>query len=97
MLLTSKAEARMEAIIDAIPDLMIEVGLDGTIYNYHSHRKDSFVEYTDQFIGKKISEILPAAAANVAFRQSGKRLKSFSPDINIQWRRIMNCVGLNFP
>jgi hypothetical protein len=29
----------MEAIIDAIPDLMIEVGLDGTIYNYHSHRK----------------------------------------------------------
>jgi hypothetical protein len=31
----------MEAIIDAIPDLMIEVGLDGTIYNYHSHRKDS--------------------------------------------------------
>jgi hypothetical protein len=48
----------MEAIIDAIPDLMIEVGLDGTIYNYHSHRKDSFIEYTDQFIGKKISEIL---------------------------------------
>jgi hypothetical protein len=28
---------------DAIPDLMIEVGLDGTIYNYHSHRKDSFI------------------------------------------------------
>jgi hypothetical protein len=53
---------------DAIPDLMIEVGLDGTIYNYHSHRKDSFAEYTDQFIGKKISEILPLL---VAFRQSG--------------------------
>jgi hypothetical protein len=34
-------------IIDAIPDLMIEVGLDGTIYNYHSHRKDPFAEYTD--------------------------------------------------
>jgi hypothetical protein len=31
------------------------------------HRKDSFAEYTDQFIGKKISEILPAAAANVVF------------------------------
>jgi hypothetical protein len=36
------AKKKMEAIIDAIPDLMIEVGLDGTIYNYHSHRKDSF-------------------------------------------------------
>jgi hypothetical protein len=50
MLLTSKKPKKnsrmrikkMEAIIDAIPDLMIEVGLDGTIYNYHSHRKDSF-------------------------------------------------------
>jgi hypothetical protein len=47
MLLTSKKGRRrrirkkMEAIIDAIPDIMIEVGLDGTIYNYHSHRKDS--------------------------------------------------------
>jgi PAS domain-containing protein len=32
---------KKDAIIDAIPDIMIEVGLDGTIYNYHSHRKDS--------------------------------------------------------
>jgi hypothetical protein len=54
---------------------MIEVGLDGTIYNYHSHRKDSFIMATDQFIGKKISEIVPAAAANVVYLQSGKRLK----------------------
>ncbi|MFT5791674.1 MAG: PAS domain S-box-containing protein [Saprospiraceae bacterium] len=73
------ANKKMEAIIDAIPDLMIEVGLDGTIYNYHSHRKHSFMESTDQFIGKKISEILPAAAANVAFsaiREAAE--KSFS-------------------
>ncbi|WP_016989795.1 PAS domain S-box protein [Flavobacterium sp. ACAM 123] len=58
---------KMQAIIDALPDLMIEVGLDGTIYNYHSHRKDSYMEYGDQVIGKKISEILPADAANLAF------------------------------
>jgi hypothetical protein len=49
-----ECEKKMEAIIDAIPDIMIEVGLDGTIYNYHSHRKDSFIMATDQFIGKKI-------------------------------------------
>jgi PAS domain S-box-containing protein len=73
------ANKKMEAIIDAIPDIMIEVGLDGTIYNYHSHRKDSFIMATDQFIGKKISEIVPAAAANVvlfAIREAAE--KSFS-------------------
>jgi hypothetical protein len=49
MLLTSKGrrriqecEKKMEAIIDAIPDLMIEVGLDGTIYNYHSHQRSFY-------------------------------------------------------
>ena len=62
-----KTNKKMEAIIDAIPDLMIEVGLDGTIYNYHSHRKDQFISPSDRFIGKKISEILPADAANLAF------------------------------
>lgn len=61
------ANKKMEAIIDAIPDLMIEVGLDGIIYNYHSHRKESFAENTDRFIGKKISEILPPRAVVIAF------------------------------
>jgi PAS domain S-box-containing protein len=61
------ANKKMEAIIDAIPDLMLEVGLDGTIYNYHSHRKDSFMDSTDRLVGKKISEVLPADAANLAF------------------------------
>jgi hypothetical protein len=42
--------------------LMLEVGLDGTIYNYHSHRKDSFTESTDRFIGKKF-QVLSADAA----------------------------------
>jgi hypothetical protein len=34
----------MEAIIDAIPDIMIEVGLDG-FYYFHHYRKDSFIMY----------------------------------------------------
>ncbi|CAM3065943.1 PAS domain S-box protein [Flavobacterium frigoris] len=62
-----KSNKKLEAIIEAIPDLMLEVGLDGTIYNYHSHLKDSIVEPTNRFIGKKISDILPPDATNLAF------------------------------
>ncbi|MBG6111026.1 PAS domain S-box-containing protein [Flavobacterium sp. CG_9.10] len=62
-----KTNKKMQAIINAIPDLMIEVGLDGTIYNYHSHGKDQLLSPSDRFIGKKISEILPADAANLAY------------------------------
>jgi hypothetical protein len=67
MLLTSKAEEefknankKMEAIIDAIPDIMIEVGLDGTFITTIPIAKIPFIMATDQFIGKKISEIVPA-------------------------------------
>jgi hypothetical protein len=68
---------------DAIPDLMLEVGLDGTIYNYHSHRKDPFMESTDRFMGKKLSEILPPEAANLAFSAIREAAENgFQPDVN---------------
>jgi hypothetical protein len=53
---------------------MLEVGLDGTIYNYHSHRKDSFTESTDRFIGKKF-QVLSADAAIQLSLQYVKLLK----------------------
>ena len=62
-----KTSKKMEAIIDAIPDLMVEVGLDGTIYNYHFHRKAPLLGQSDSIIGKKISEILPADASRLAY------------------------------
>jgi hypothetical protein len=46
-------------------DLMLEVGLDGTIYNYHSHRKDSF--WNLQIGLLENFRVLPADAANLAF------------------------------
>jgi hypothetical protein len=30
----------MEAVIDAIPDLMFEVDIEGRIYNYHARTDD---------------------------------------------------------
>jgi hypothetical protein len=50
----------------------------------------------DQFIGKKISEILPAAAANVVFWQSGKQLKKVFGRTSMM-EKNNDCVGLNFP
>jgi hypothetical protein len=62
---------------------MLEVGLDGTIYNYHSHRKDSFTESTDRFIGKKF-QVLSADAANSAFSAIREAAENgFQPDVNI--------------
>ncbi len=60
-----KLNQKMKAVLDAIPDLLFEVGIDGKIYNYHSRQDDLLLMPPALFIGKKIAELLPAEAANV--------------------------------
>lgn len=60
-----KIHEKMEAVLDAIPDLLFEVGIDGRIYNYHSRREDLLAIPTNLFLGKTFSEVLPADVADV--------------------------------
>jgi PAS domain S-box-containing protein len=61
-----KINKKMEAIIDAIPDLMFEIGLDGTFYDYYSQRNDLLLLAPEKFIGKNIFEVLPEEAAKAS-------------------------------
>jgi PAS domain S-box-containing protein len=60
-----KINKKMEAVIDAIPDLMFEVDIEGRIYNYHARTDDLLAAPAEMFLGKKIVEILPREAANI--------------------------------
>ena len=69
------SKARLNATLDAIPDVMFEVGLDGTYYNYHSPHKDKSSLPPQDFIGKQVSDVMqPGAAAIVmdALQQAHK-------------------------
>ena len=55
---------KMEAVIEAIPDLMFEVDVEGMIYSCHSKRDDLLVMPSEILIGKKIITILPQTAVN---------------------------------
>lgn len=59
------AKRRLRATLDAIPDLLFEVGLDGRIFDYHSHRSDLLSVAPEAFLNRKFSEILPPDAAQV--------------------------------
>ncbi|WP_395048527.1 PAS domain S-box protein [Flavobacterium sp.] len=59
-----KIHQKMEAILDAIPDLLFEVGIDGRIYNYHSRRADLLAMHANSFLDKTFFEILPPDVAN---------------------------------
>jgi signal transduction histidine kinase len=53
--------AQLEATIDAMPNLIFEVGLDGRFYNYHSPRVDLLAVPPDAFLGRTIHETMPPA------------------------------------
>ncbi|MES2573649.1 MAG: PAS domain S-box protein [Bacteroidota bacterium] len=56
---------KMEAILDAIPDLLFEVGTDGHIYNYHSRQDDLLAMPTDLFLNKTFYEVFPGDVADL--------------------------------
>ena len=55
----------LQATMDALPDLLFEVGRDGTICQYHSHRNDLLAAPPEIFMGKRFDQVLPLEAADV--------------------------------
>ncbi|MFV8328001.1 PAS domain S-box protein [Flavobacterium sp. ZS1P14] len=60
-----KIHKKLEAVLDAIPDLLFEVDINGKIYNYHSRRDDLLAMPANLFLNKTFSEVLPLDVANL--------------------------------
>ncbi|MDF1544945.1 MAG: PAS domain S-box protein, partial [bacterium] len=70
-----ESERKNRTLLNALPDLLFVVRRDGTIVSHRSHATDLSLDPTLSFVGKTLSEYLPAslaekamAAANEAFR-----------------------------
>jgi PAS domain S-box-containing protein len=57
------SQARLTATLDALPDLMFEVDLQGRYLDYHSPRTDLLVQAPQELIGRRVSDIMPPGAA----------------------------------
>jgi len=58
-------EIRLQAMFDAMPDLIFVAALDGTVLSYHSPRTELLVTPPENFIGKQLVEFMPAAASAI--------------------------------
>ncbi len=61
------ARSQLQATLDAIPDLLFELDLNGRYYAYHSPRTDLLAAPVEDLLGKTISDVLPADAAEIVF------------------------------
>lgn len=58
-------QQHLSATINAIPDLLFEMGLDGTYYSSHSPRQELLVMPSAELVGRKVRDVLPPDAADV--------------------------------
>jgi diguanylate cyclase (GGDEF)-like protein/PAS domain S-box-containing protein len=73
---TLAAQSQLQATLDAIPDLLFELDVDGTCHAYHSARTNLPAIPAESMLGKKISDVLPAAAVEIIFsalRDAGEK------------------------
>ena len=58
-----RALTQLNATLAAIPDILLELDLDGKYHAYHSGKADLRAPPVSELIGKTVSEVLPADAA----------------------------------
>jgi PAS domain S-box-containing protein len=56
---------KLQSTINAIPDVLFELDIEGRIYDHHAHPSELFSLKSKQILGKKLSEIIPIDAATV--------------------------------
>ena len=59
------SENRLQATLDALPDLLFEVGQDCRIHSYHSHRDDLLAAPAEVFLGKHIADVMPPDVTDI--------------------------------
>lgn len=57
------SQNKLKATLEAIPDVMLEMGLDGTYHDYHAPRSNTSFPPAEFFLGKKVIDVLPPDAA----------------------------------
>jgi diguanylate cyclase (GGDEF)-like protein/PAS domain S-box-containing protein len=61
----ARARTEFQATLDAIPDLLFELGLAGQIYDCNSRSADPLIPSGRSFLGRTVSEAMPPALATV--------------------------------
>jgi PAS domain S-box-containing protein len=92
------ARSQLDATLDAIPDLLFEVGLDGRFHDYHSPHSEFLLAPPEEFLGRTIDEILPpdaAAAAMSALREAHETGSSDGRQYEIDLPQGRRCFELS--
>lgn len=84
-----KSEARNQALLNAIPDLMLRIGKDGTYLDFKGARGSPKPLPMAGFLGKKIPEVLPEKLAKKTEAFIERAFETKKPQI-FEYRILVN-------
>lgn len=67
---------KLQATLDALPDLLFELDAEGRILSYHSHRSELLAAPPEVFMGKRVADVLPKEAASAVQRALNEAAQS---------------------
>jgi PAS domain S-box-containing protein len=70
-----ESEAQSRALFDAMPDLVFQIDQQGTFLDCKGARTDLYLP-PEEFLGKKIADILPDEVAELFFERTARALES---------------------
>jgi signal transduction histidine kinase len=71
----SRSEAKNLAMLNAVPDSICQIGVDGVVEGYKPARDDSMPFLATDVVGKRLSELLPAKIYDLAIDYLQKALQ----------------------
>jgi diguanylate cyclase (GGDEF)-like protein/PAS domain S-box-containing protein len=83
----SESQGKLQATLDAIPDLLFELDMDGRFLDYRTPHADRLFVSAEMFLGRTVAEIMPADAAAVvlaALREAKEKGGSWGHQIELQ-------------
>lgn len=82
----SMSQNQLRATMDAIPDSLFELGLDGRYHDCHTSRPDLLAVPVDNLLEKNVTDVLPANAAEAvmsALREAQEQGQSYGRVIEL--------------
>ncbi|HXG63937.1 MAG TPA: PAS domain S-box protein, partial [Blastocatellia bacterium] len=83
-----QSEARNQAILNAIPDMMFRLSRDGVYLDYHTQREGGLAVSPDQILGKRLWDLLPHEVAEMAAASICRALETGEPQ-SIEYRLVV--------
>jgi diguanylate cyclase (GGDEF)-like protein/PAS domain S-box-containing protein len=63
--LQRRSEMNLQSVVEAIPDLLFEMDLDGCYHACYTHQSDLLIEPPQNLLGKFIADVMPPDAASI--------------------------------